>query len=83
MIAYIFLPNSVEEASFLSAAEKRFALQRLQGDRPVNSDNQDGGHSPAAKESMDWSEVRRGFLSVQTVSAQAVECALTSLKRWR
>jgi len=86
-LCYIFLPNSVEEASFLSAEERTLALARLRADRPINhTTSADGGKSnevsPHAHESMDWSEVRRGFLSLQTwLSASgyfAVLCGLYS-----
>lgn len=67
-ICWIFLPNAVETASFLTEAEQVYAVQRLQGDRPMEkTDGADGNHhSPGRTEGFEWSEIKRGFLSVQT-----------------
>lgn len=80
-IAYIFLPNSVEEASFLTPTERAFAVQRLLRDRPTSAaSSADGDASPHASEKLQWSEVRRGFMSVQTwLSASAYFCILSGL----
>lgn len=80
IIAYIFLPNSVEEASFLSETERAFAVQRLRADRPLPHAATSDGTSPHAHEGLDWSEVKRGLLSVQTwLSASGYFCILSGL----
>lgn len=86
-ICYLFLPNSVEEASFLTAEERALAVARLRADRPINhTTSADGGKeqsaSPHAHEGFSWAEVMRGCLSLQTwLSASgyfAVLCGLYS-----
>ncbi|KAK9899166.1 MFS general substrate transporter [Cystobasidium minutum MCA 4210] len=67
IICYVFLPNSVETAPFLTEAEQIYATQRLQRDRPMErTDGADGAHDSVRTEGFQWSEVKRGFFSVQT-----------------
>lgn len=82
---YFFLPNSIETASFLSPEEKALGIARLRRDRPVNhTTSADGGFdantSPHSHEKLEWSEVRRGFLSLQTwLSASGYFAVLSGL----
>lgn len=81
-IAYIFLPNDLETASFLTDEERRYAVNRLLADRPVARSAVAANHlaSPHAGEHFQWSEVLRGVLSVQTwLSASAYFCILSGL----
>lgn len=80
-IAYIFLPNSVETASFLTPEERQYAVQRLVTDRPAKTTYAyTGNASPHAHEGFQLSEVKRGVLSVQTwLSASAYFCILCGL----
>ena len=80
-VSYIFLPNSIEDSSFLTPTERTFAIQRLRMDRPMKgAATADGDSSPHANERLDWSEVGRGVMNVQTwLSASAYFSILAGL----
>jgi hypothetical protein len=73
--SYFILPSSIETASFLTVSEKEFARRRLE----VFSDS---SVLPSEPERFQWSEVRRGILSLQLFFTGtvyfAICCALFS-----
>ncbi|KAJ6020785.1 hypothetical protein N7540_006289 [Penicillium herquei] len=76
VLSYLLLPNSLESASFLSAEEKTIGRERLMLDNPKSAD----GTLAAEEQSFMWSEVRRGFLSLQVwLSASAYFAILSGL----
>ncbi|KAJ6781704.1 hypothetical protein PWT90_05709 [Aphanocladium album] len=59
-LSFIGLPNSLQEASFLTKEEKQWAVDRLEQD--------EGGRFSRIREleeEFQWSEVRRGFFNIQ------------------
>jgi hypothetical protein len=58
VLAGVFLPYSIETASFLTPEERLFAAQRLKADRPAGSE-----------EEFSWKAVRRAVFSIQVSPA--------------
>jgi hypothetical protein len=68
--AFLFLPNSVSTAKFLTEKERLVAQSRLSSNTP----------GPSAAEAFSWSEVRRGVLNTQLwLSATAYFAILSGL----
>ncbi|KAF2843395.1 MFS general substrate transporter [Patellaria atrata CBS 101060] len=61
-MAYLLLPNGIESASFLTPEERSFARQRMNKDLPLTTKD---NAQIEVKEKFQWSEVRRGILSLQ------------------
>lgn len=73
----LIIPNNVGSAKFLTPEERDFALQRLHDDVPrwLAADG-----SPLESEKFQWSEVRRGFRSIQAwLTASAYLCILSGI----
>ncbi|KAF2404699.1 MFS general substrate transporter [Trichodelitschia bisporula] len=79
LVAYIFLPGSLETAAFLSVDERVYAARRLAGDVPAGHEDRFSANTER-DERFQWSEVRRGIFNVQVwLTATAYFAILSGL----
>ena len=78
VLAIIFLPSTVDKAPFLNDDERKLAIARLLGDRPLATD--DNGETIILAESFSWYRVREAVFSIKTwLSALAYFAILSAL----
>ncbi|KKY19946.1 putative major facilitator superfamily transporter [Phaeomoniella chlamydospora] len=74
--SYFLLPNGLSSARFLTDEEREYGVQRLANDKSKGQT----GSTGESVEKFQWSEVARGFFSVQTwLSASAYFAILSGL----